>query len=200
MKLPTHLLGLPKDPRTGWPAPYVNAWTSEQDEADLTIVPGPTPGTVAVHQPERVGHGHVDFKAQNLTRARKTVLSGWCQVCRAPKARTLIVGPGLSGEVIQIGQVRYVAFTEPWICERCALFAMTHCPGLIRRKHDEIVHTINTTRGNPQVVFSTGTHDLFPKHGNRVILFAKIAVPLGSLPDGADGWFPQFRPDPKAMA
>lgn len=186
--LPPHLARLQRDPATGWPAPYVNAWTSE-NEYECTI--GTYMGRPAVCPPWSPGVGNLNFQAQHMTRQRHVMATRTCQVCQADDAPLLVVGPGLSGKLLTIDGRRYVAFTEPWLCRPCADFALEHCPGLIRRRRADALGAI-TVRNAPLLV-STGSHDLWPQAGNGLVMWVKVAVPVGKLPAGWQDW-PAWQP------
>lgn len=191
-RIPTHLLGLPRDPETGWPVPYVNRWTSE-NEHQATV--GTWLGSPAFMWPDHRGVGAADFRSQHLNRQRIVMRDHSCQVCRADRATLLIIGPGLSGQRIRYGRaglpVTGVAFTEPLICSRCATFATEHCPGLIRRRRTDTMRIVDLhgKLGRTELVYSTGTHDLIP--GRVALMWAKLVVPVQMLGVPAD-WFPEW--------
>jgi hypothetical protein len=176
VKLPTHLLRCLKDPRTGWPAPYINAWTSEQEPVGLAL--GEFRGSPAFVQSSSRGVGHVDFKSQHMTRQRELMYRYECQVCRAPRCHTIVSALGLSGEAVEVEGRWYAAFTEPWLCRRCIDYAVTHCPRLIRATREQELH-VWRPRAH-QLILSAGIHDHMP--GVAAVMWAKIAVPAEVLP------------------
>lgn len=137
MKIPDWLSHLRVD-RRGLPVPYVNRWGLEEDVASLSIEYDPNVGMLGVFcddSKEEIPN----FTAQNMQRQRECITQGLCQVChrQVPYSRRCVVISSVSVETVTVaGQERAVIF-EPWLCTRCALYAVDRCPALIRRKHDE---------------------------------------------------------------
>lgn len=179
-RIPGHLRHLPRDPRTGWPVPHVNAWTSETDETAVTL--GAWHGYPAFCAPESPGTGAADFTRQHMNRQRDIAGAGECQVCRTLRAPLLIVAPGISGAVAEVSGTVMALFSEPFICHRCATFALEHCPGLIRRRRDEQLQVIEPAEH--YLIPSIGTHDHLP--GARGVLWCKIGIPLARIADDID--------------
>lgn len=188
--LPAHLRKLSRDPATGWPAPYVNAWSSELVEPDCWYV-GEWEGHRAACQRSSVGRGHVDFTRQHMNRQRRIVLDRCCQVCRDLDAHLLPIG-SVSGQRDVIDGTEVALFAEPLLCTACADFAGSHCPGLIRRRREESLAMVNV-EGEYTVAFVTGTHDLVSPT-DPLVLWAKIAIPLSGLPAWLAEAIPAWEP------
>lgn len=121
--------------RRGLPVPYVNRWGMEENVASLSIAFDPHVGMLGVFNDDSK-EDVPNFTAQNMQRQRECVTQGLCQVCRrtVPYSRRCVVISSMSVETITVaGQERAVIF-EPWLCSRCAMFAVDRCPALIRRK------------------------------------------------------------------
>lgn len=128
--------------RRGLPVPYINLWGPE------------TTDRLAIRHDENVRGPAVflddddetvpDFTRQNMQRQRECVTQGLCQVCRrfVPWSRRVLVIAALSCEQIVLEGRRTTVVTEPWLCRRCAEFAVTVCPALIRRRRDEDLRII----------------------------------------------------------
>jgi hypothetical protein len=91
--------------------------------------------------------GAPDFTRQNMGRQREAMARGLCQVCwrPIPWARRRIVIANLSVAWIDVDGRQVPAVTEPWLCDRCATFAVEVCPALIRRTRDEQLTVISVT-------------------------------------------------------
>jgi hypothetical protein len=124
--------------RRGLPVPYVNRWGLDEDDDLLTINYDENVRRLAVFYDDSQ-EPVPNFTAQNMQRQRECVMQGLCQVCRrpVPYSRRCVVISSISVETVNVaGQDRAVIF-EPWLCTRCALFAVDRCPALIRRKETE---------------------------------------------------------------
>lgn len=179
-RIPGHLRHLTRDPATGWPVPHVNAWTSETDETAVRL--GAWHGYPAFTAPSSPGEGRADFTRQHMNRQRDIAYARECQVCRTLNAPLLIVAPGISGQIATVAGTVMALFSEPFICHRCASFALEHCPGLIRRRRDEQLQVIEPAVSH--LVPSLGTHDNVP--GASAVLWCKIGIPLTAIADTLD--------------
>lgn len=123
--------------RRGLPVPHINRWGPERIEA-VTIEIDRNIGGAALflHDDDQT---EPDFLRQSFQRQRECMTQGLCQVCarRVPWSRRFLVLSDMSVENITLGAKQTPAVTEPWLDERCARFALEHCPALIRRSRDE---------------------------------------------------------------
>lgn len=147
--------------RRGLPVPWINAWGLEDPER------------MRVDYDRAVRHwalfcdddpdGEPDFTRQNMGRQREAVMGGLCQVCArlVPWSRRRLVVAALSVETVDVPELgRVPVVTEPWLCQRCAEFAVTVCPALIRRSRDEQLQIVEiTSRRQVRVVLSHGYVD-----------------------------------------
>lgn len=124
--------------RRGLPVPYVNRWGLDENDALLSIEHDPNVKMPAVFYDDS-REVEPNFTAQNMQRQRECTIQGLCQICKRPvpySRRTLIVS-SISVETVHVdGRGECAVVTEPWLCGRCALFAVDRCPALIRRKND----------------------------------------------------------------
>lgn len=160
--VPDWLSHLRRD-RRGLPVPYINRWGPERAE-NLRLAYDPFVGRRATFYDD--AHEAVpDFTAQNPQRQRECMVEGLCQVCHRPvpfSRRCLVVG-SFSVELQQV-QGRFVPLVmEPWLCHRCAMFATSVCPALIRRKTTEGLTVIPVRSPKQfQMVVSEGWVDDHP--------------------------------------
>lgn len=122
--------------RRGIVVPVVNRWGPERDE-NIVVEFDPLVGRPAVFNYD-AEETEPDFTHQSPQRQRYSMLTGHCQVCgrEIPNNRRYLVLDGFSTETIEIdGETRNVVI-EPWLDKVCAVFAMEHCPALIRRTRD----------------------------------------------------------------
>lgn len=158
MKVPDWLSHLRVD-RRGLPVPYVNRWGLDENDALLSLEHDPNVGRLAVFYDDSQ-ETEPNFRAQNMQRQRECTMKGLCQVCRRPvpfSRRTLIVS-SISVETVHVeGRGDCAVVTEPWLCSRCALFAVDRCPALIRRRHDEDLTIFSIRRPSDyQITVSLG--------------------------------------------
>lgn len=144
--------------RRGLPVPYVNRWGLDENNDLLRIRYDDTVKRTAIFYDD-TREEIPNFTAQHMARQRECVILGLCQVCRVPvpySHRTLIVS-SMSVETIELqGQERAVV-TEPWLCRRCAIFAVDRCPALIRRKDGEDLTMFHVRRASDfQITVSVG--------------------------------------------
>lgn len=181
--IPDFLSHLPRD-RRGLPVPYVNRWGLDSEGV-------PTPrlawdrhaAAVAVFADDGPGETP-DFTAQHMARQRECVAEGLCQVCarNVPWSRRWLVVADMSVERVDVpGLGRQVpVVTEPWLCERCARFAVERCPALIRRRRDERLSLYRiTSKLQCRLVASVGwvEGDLEEQtRKNPPVMWLKIAV------------------------
>lgn len=143
MKIPEHLRELRRDAH-GRPVPWINVWGKGEDTERWTIRYDRSCKRVAAFLAD-LPDGEPDFTRQSPQRQRACMVYGLCQVCARPvdwSARHLVIS-SVSVEVIDLQATKVPAVTEPWLCPDCAVFAVRHCPALIRRKSAEdllVVH------------------------------------------------------------
>lgn len=149
-------LGHLRTDRRGIPVPYLNRWGPERPD-QLSIRVDPVVHQLAVFQDD-ADEPDPDFTAQNMQRQRECMMRGLCQVCARPVPwrRRLLVVSSMSTSVVDVqGVGPAVVVTEPWLDQRCAGFALNHCPALIRRKHgDDLTLLVVDTR--PKLIVSNG--------------------------------------------
>lgn len=159
MKPPPFLAHLRTNAR-GRPVPYINRWGGE-DVNRLSIrhdgyVDRPGVFLDDSAQPEP------DFFAQEMSRQRQCMAGGLCQVCGRPVpwSRRVLLVSSMSTEQITMHGKPFVVVTEPWLDERCAEFALTVCPALIRRRTAEDLVAVQVkSKRQVQLVVSTGWVD-----------------------------------------
>lgn len=131
--------------RRGIPVPYINRWGPERVD-DVMIEIDSNVGGAALFLRDD-DQTEPDFLHQSFQRQRECMTQGLCQVCarRVPWSRRFLVLSDMSVENILLGLRPTPAVTEPWLDERCAEFAMQHCPALIRRERDEALTLVPIT-------------------------------------------------------
>lgn len=143
--------------RRGIPVPYVNIWGTE-DVARFSIHYDRFVGNVAVFYDDSDGDVP-DFTTQHMGRQRECMIGGFCQVChrQVPWSRRRLVVAATSVEVIAWKGKEVPVVTEPWLCPRCAQFAVEHCPALIRKTREEQLTIIPVrSKLDCRIVISTG--------------------------------------------
>ncbi len=144
MKTPPWLGHLRTD-RKGRPVPFINRW-GDEDTTRLSIRWDHNVGMPAVfHDDSR--ETEPDFFHQDMARQRQCMAQGLCQVCGRPVPwrRRLLVVSSMSTDVVDVnGLGPRVVIHEPWLDVRCAEFALTVCPGLLRRKTADDLSLIAT--------------------------------------------------------
>jgi hypothetical protein len=159
VKPPPFLSHLRTDSR-GRPVPYINLW-GDEDVSRMSIEHDPHVGRAAVFVDDSE-QAEPDFFRQNMQRQRECMVAGLCQVCARPVpwSRRFLVLSNISVQHIVLNRQPVVAFTEPWLDERCATFAIERCPGLIRRQRAADISLVSVTSKRQCVLtISTGTVD-----------------------------------------
>lgn len=157
--VPSWLSHLRRD-RRGLPVPYVNLWGPEAIDR-IEIRHDRHAGQRAVFLDDS-GQAEPDFTRQHMGRQRECMLAGLCQVCGrgVPWSRRHLVIADMSVERITLHSTRVPVVTEPWLCERCAVFALRTCPALIRRTRSESLTLVPvTSRRQVLLTVSTGWVD-----------------------------------------
>lgn len=147
-----------KTDRRGLPVPRVNLWGEENAPDRMDVRWDPYVGMRAVFLDDE-GQEVPDFTRQHMGRQRESVAQGLCQVCwrEVPWSRRFLVLSEISIQWIEVNGEPHMAVTEPWLCERCAVFAVDTCPALIRRRRDEKLRLVKvTTKRHAQYVVSQG--------------------------------------------
>ena len=144
-EIPPWMSHLRRD-RRGLPVPYINLWGPANDVDKLSIRHDRNVGRPAVFMDDE-GFDTPDFTSQNMQRQRECWTQGLCQVCARPVpwSRRWLVIAAMSVETITLHGRDIPVVTEPWLCQRCADFAITTCPDLIRRRRDERLTLIPVT-------------------------------------------------------
>jgi hypothetical protein len=137
LKVPNWLSHLRLD-RRGLPVPYVNRWGLEENVDSLSLAYDPHVRMLAVFQDDSK-EVIPDFTAQNMQRQRECIMRELCQVCArpVPYSRRCVAISSVSVETVFVDGADRAVIFEPWLCTRCAMFAVDRCPALIRRQHDE---------------------------------------------------------------
>jgi hypothetical protein len=160
MMVPAWLRHLRTD-RRGLPVPWVNLWGPEETsrlEIRYDRYAG-RPGVFIDDTRQPIP----DFTRQHMGRQREAMAGGRCQVCgrllhRWP--RYLVISD-MSVQMVEVpgrGQVPLV--TEPWLCRRCADFAVETCPALIRRSRTEQLRVLTVPAPTSvRMVVTTGWID-----------------------------------------
>lgn len=155
-EVPPWLSHLRRDKR-GLPVPFVNLWGPE-DVDRYTITQCPWAGMPGVVLDDS-DQDEPDFTRQSMHRQRECMVGGLCQVCARPVpfSRRCLVIADMSVQRIVLQGREVLAVTEPWLCRRCALFAVERCPALIRRYRHEHLRVIPVTSAKQYTLtFSTG--------------------------------------------
>lgn len=159
VNVPSWLSHLRTD-RRGIPVPYVNLWGTE-DLARMSVRHDRHVGGDAAYIDD-ADQQVPDFTRQCMQRQRECVLAGLCQVCGrgVPWSRRHLVVADMSVDWVDIDGHRAPVVTEPWLCERCAHFALRRCPALIRRTRSERLTLVAvTSRRQVRMVHSVGWLD-----------------------------------------
>jgi hypothetical protein len=142
-RIPKHLAKSPQDKR-GFPVPHVSEWSDESMQTNLergsrrfakTVV-GPSQFEITVMAPEgEQGKGSPKLASLQPIRQRDCVLNRRCQVCGKPidvKSVVVFVGGEYADAPVKgSDETRTVlAFREPPLHKRCAVFALFACPGI----------------------------------------------------------------------
>lgn len=178
-EIPPFLAHLRTD-RRGLPVPYINLWGPE-DLTRTAVRYDPHVGMDAVFLDDE-GQTEPDFTRQHMGRQRECMTAGRCQVCARPVpwSRRYLVIADMSSEVIDLGGRPAWVLTEPWLDERCAHFALQHCPALIRRRRDEHLTLLPVTSKNGlALTVSTGWIEgplEAQTRAHPVAMWAKVAV------------------------
>lgn len=180
MKIPLWLDHLRLDDH-GRPVPYVNRWGAESLER-LSIRHDPYVGGPGIFDDDSA-ELVPDFKAQNMGRQREVMARGLCQVCARPVpwSRRYLVISAISIDWITLDRhtEKTPVVTEPWLDGRCADFAMTKCPALIRRRRDEDLTLVQVRERNATLIVSSGWVEGPLEHESRELLpamWAKVAL------------------------
>lgn len=183
MRLPDWLGHLRTD-RRGRPVPYVNRWGATEKVELVAVQFDHHIGRTAAFYFD-VDEPEPDFYSQNMQRQRECVVRGLCQVCGRPvpwRQRRLVISTVSTRTLQSPGPYKgWTVVSEPWLHERCALFAMRYCPALLRRQHDEDLTLIEvTSKHDISVVLTTGAIDGFPETWDRnVVIWAEIRLKTG---------------------
>lgn len=174
----THL----RTDRRGLPVPYVNAW-GLQDPARIRIGFDHHARRPGLFEDDDDHDGGPDFTRQNMQRQRECVLAGLCQVCARPVpwSRRRLVIAALSVQTIHLQGRAVPVVTEPWLCPRCAQFAVATCPALIRRSRGEQLVVVEVASATAvRIVLSTGWVEGSPCAAESLhtqpVMWAKIAL------------------------
>jgi hypothetical protein len=181
MNIPEHLAHLRVD-RRGRPVPYIQLWTGEGTAAEWVIRDDPMVEGPAVFTRGQPGRGTPDFFHQAPQRQRRCMIERRCQICedRVPADDALLLIGSVSGRRVDVedfGQV--VCFTEPWLCPACAFFALTHCPGLIRRRRAEELMLIRPVASVVLIrdyMWIEGRLERYSK-ARKPVMWVKVACP-----------------------
>jgi hypothetical protein len=125
VSLPPQIEALPKEPKRGFPIPYVAEWSHDGDY-DLEIRNGYAVMTCSC----KIGVGVPDLGNQCPVRQRQCMSLTICGAC---------------GETITEGTYYFLGgsslkyFVEPALHEECALYSIQVCPGITRREHMSVV-------------------------------------------------------------
>lgn len=144
MKIPDFLTHLRHDKR-GFPVPWINLWGLEDPER-MSIEHDPMvggPAMVLHDQCQQIP----DFTRMNMQRQRAAMVAGLCQVCArgVPWSRRFLVVSDISAERVVVDGRGVTVLSEPWLDERCARFALDHCPALIRRHRRDALSLVAVT-------------------------------------------------------
>jgi hypothetical protein len=172
--------------RRGIPVPWINLWGDPLTNPDMISVrPDATVRMDAVFMDDD-DQDVPDFTKQNFGRQRMSTVYGLCQVCgrEVPWSRRFLVWANLSVQVINLDGEAHAAVIEPWLDERCAMFALERCPALIRRRRGEELAVLKVTSAR-QVALTVAVGWIEGVHAkatqaNPVALTVKILAPQRS--------------------
>jgi hypothetical protein len=159
-QVPSWLSHLRTD-RRGIPVPWINLWGPEGDTERLSIRHDRHVGRPAVFYDD-AGQTVPDFTRQHMARQREAMVTGLCQVCGrlVPSSRRFLVFADLSTDLVHVEGVGDVpVVTEPWLDERCARFAVTACPALIRRSRGDRLRLYQVRARDVTLILSVGSVD-----------------------------------------
>lgn len=193
MIVPEWLRHRPTD-RRGIPVPYINMWGNEAElAARWRIAPDRHLGGELALFLDDDPDGAPDFTQQHMARQRECMVEGLCQVCarHVPWSRRWLVVADISTNNVRAHGATFAVVHEPWLCQRCALFAVEHCPALIRRRRaDSLLLVPITRRGDVDVFVSRGFVDppapcAAESRRIKPAMFVKVTVP-GVIAAGKD--------------
>lgn len=176
--VPDFFAHLRRDAR-GLPVPYVNVWGAE-DVARMSVAFDRFVQRDAAFIDD-TNETVPDFTRQHMGRQRRCMVEGLCQVCarKVPWSRRFLIVSSVSVRTIDVEGRRRNVITEPWLDERCARFAITHCPALIRRRRDDDLWLTQVHQRECQLSVSTGWLDDFPDTlVNPVAMWVNILLPV----------------------
>ncbi len=185
--IPDWMAHLYRDRRTGLPVPAINIWSDETDgkgELRPVVRHDPLVDGLAFFTEGRPGRGVPNFTRQHPARQRRSMIEGRCQVCDTSIRGDgwLPVGPGIDViDTVEKAPGRWLALTEPWLCDRCADYAGSHCPGLIRRRRGDRLEMLRASPGGPRLrltVSRAWVEGRLEAYTRRVqpVLWAKLLV------------------------
>jgi hypothetical protein len=180
VKVPDWLDHLRRD-RYGRPIPQVNRWGLVEKLELAQVQFDPLVGGNAAFYFD-AGETEPDFTRQNVHRQRRSVITGECQVCgrQVPWKRRHLVISSVSTSTVQSRgpMLGRLVVSEPWMDARCAEFAITKCPELIRRSRGEDLTLISVTSPTDvDIVFKVGAVEGHPHTWQTpVVLQAEICV------------------------
>jgi hypothetical protein len=140
-------------PRTykGVTVPYIAAWSREDVPLDEDALPrlrtGPGIVPYLVYPDENSadrdrhgilwrratwapGEGRALFARVHVTRQRRVMLRGSCQICTAPAELWMTAAPGWQAHLDQRGPDAPFLTEDPPVCRSCAVIAAGSCPRL----------------------------------------------------------------------
>lgn len=160
MNIPPWLNHLEVDQR-GICVPYINLWGPE-DPTRYHMAHDPNVGRQALYLND-TDQTQPDFTKQNFQRQRECMTLGKCQVCHraVPWSRRYLIVTGFSTETVHVhDHGPATVITEPWLCHRCAQFAIRRCPALIRQRHNDALTLIPvTSKQDVALIVSSGYVD-----------------------------------------
>lgn len=178
--VPEFLAHLRRD-RRGLPVPYVNRWGGDEITDRIYIEFDRNVGQQGVFYRDD-DLPVPNFTKQHMGRQRECVARGLCQVCgrMIPWSRRFLVVAALSVETIELGGRLVPVVTEPWLDQRCAVFAVNVCPALIRRTREEKLTLVPvTSKRQVQLIVSSGWIDGPLEQLSRQVqpaMWAKLAL------------------------
>lgn len=139
-------------PRTykGVTVPYITAWSQEDVPLDDDTLPRlrTGPGIPHLIYPDEnsadrdrygilwrraawaPGQGRALFARVHVTRQRRVMLRGACQICTAPAELWMTAAPGWQAHLDQRGPDAPFLTEDPPVCRSCAVIAAESCPRL----------------------------------------------------------------------
>lgn len=151
--VPEFLTHLRTDQR-GVPVPYVNRWGEIADDRVGVETDRHVSKAAAVFLYDE-GQQEPSFVHMSPQRQRECMARGLCQICarQVPWSRRFLVVTGHNVDNVLMNRVVTPSVNDPWVDERCAVWARDNCPELLRVPEGASIELVPIT-SKRQVQFS----------------------------------------------